>query len=75
MDIDDSNNDDDDVDNFDKETLTCLLDANLLQLAFEIPGVKFSAIIVCKEYEFLRELLEKEDGKSFIVTGQPGTGS
>jgi len=35
---------------------------------------KFSVIIICKEYEFLRELLEKEDGP-YIVTGHPGTGS
>ena len=75
MDIEDAtNNDDDDDDPPEEETFTCLLGVDLLRRAFQFSGAKFSVIIICKEYEFLRELLEKEDG-TFIVTGHPGTGS
>jgi hypothetical protein len=72
---DDGADDDDDFGKIpEEETLECLCNADLLQRVFDIPGPPFEYIVICEEYEFLRELLEAEIG-DYILTGQPGTGS
>jgi hypothetical protein len=81
MDIDHAGNHLDNSDIPKTETFKCLLNVDLLEAAFvptpSIAGLK--AIVILREYEFLRELLEREsnDGKeSFhLVIGHPGTGS
>ena len=57
-----------------QENFTCLCNVNSLQVAFNIPGTRVSNIVILKEYDWLRQLLEKSD-RPFIVTGHPGTGS
>jgi len=66
------------------EALKCLLNVDLLQAAFDVTPLRgLKAIVILKEYEFLRELLERElndcDFKDFkdsfyLVIGHPGTG-
>jgi len=69
MDIED---DDHSFDHIPREsTFTCLLGVDLLHDTLQIPNTKLSIIVICKEYEFLRDLFEEK----FVVTGQPGIGS
>ena len=57
-----------------RSTFTCLRNVDLLQTAFRVPDPSMSFIVLHEEYRFLRELLENSD-RTFVVTGQPGTGS
>ena len=83
MDIDRAGNNLDDSDIPAKETFRYLLHVDLqVQVAFGLtPPILVQAILLLKEYLFLRELLERNERDSkvsalyHLVTGQPGTGS
>ena len=60
------------------ETFKCLLNVDLLQTALDLlaPNQQLQAIIILREYEYLREVLENDSKEwYFVVAGQPGTGS
>jgi hypothetical protein len=59
------------------ETFDCLLKFDLLQEALDLPNSdqKLRIIVVLREYEYLRRVLENEEARFVLVIGHPGTGS